>query len=761
MDDYLKPGFDPRSLKVPQLRRILTENNVEFPSHSKKALLLRLFEENVGPKLRKLRKKHAKALSNGDKEGVRTRSAVRSKSGDSSDEGTKKSRKRRASSANVDKKDDHDKNEENEDAEGDTNMDEAKQSNTRDSTPKKESKKRKRIGDESQNTPITEKVAKKSPSKSPRKSLVIEKFESSESASGSASSSFSNDNERSTPADLSHLKVSDAFKAQWEKALENDENVEFVKGEQEGVFPAKKEGDVAFESLLRVSTPELPTEEHVNETEERVEKLEKDVQPQIKQESPKLNVKEKKVDVKTEESDVKLQKTEKSDIEESGEVQEAEPEEAEDEDEDENQGHDYIKEEPVEQITFVTCFWKRSVRFIGKSLYNLLIFTLIVFPILYGLWYRESQISIGYCGQELPFPSLPEQLGTFPFSLPEPSCLPCPDHALCYPRMQLKCKPEYTLKRNFWSLYGLLPLSDSCVKDSERERLIEEMVDKSLQFLRVKNARIACGECNDDVKCGILEDELYQIFYESRAPWINDQEFDDLWVQAVADLKKEPEITWRQVSTTDFLKNFALFTRIFDTNIDKFWQSSESEYRIFRDSQDQNETNDISWQKRYLSKAGNQTGIFRSTSKKYIGLKCKFENEIYRTCYRNRKLMIPLILGALFSKFLLSVNRKVRQERIEVGKLTKKVANKLKSIKRLENNENPFLSTVQLRDVLLSDLVDLKYKNRLWQKTSRKLEHNNTNVKSSLMEIHGEIMKCWEWVGPLDDVGDGEDAGNQ
>ncbi|GAV49182.1 hypothetical protein ZYGR_0N05890 [Zygosaccharomyces rouxii] len=730
-------------------------------------MLVRLFEENVGPRLPKLRKKHAKALSNINGKGVRTRSAAKTKSRDSSDDSSKKSRKRRVSSVSGDDNEGHNKNENNEDDEGDVNMDEAKPSSSRGSTIKNKNKKRKRIGDDSQNTPIIEKVAKKSPSKSPRKSLVIEKFESSESASDSASdsaslSSFSNKKEENSPTDLSHLKVSDAFAAQWKKALNNDEGAEFVKGEKPNVFPADVEGDVTFGSPLRISTPELPTQKHVDETEERVKKLEKEAQPQVNKESPKLNVEKKRElevnerpaekqepEVKLEEPDIKLQEIEEPDVEEDEEEKEEEEEST------------HAEEKPVEQITPVPCFWKRSFKFIGKAIYNLSIFSFIVFPILYGLWYRESRISVGYCGQELPPPSLPEQLGTLPFSLPKPNCLPCPDNALCYPRMQLKCRPEYALKRNPFSLYGLLPLSDSCVKDSEREKLIGEVVDKSLQFLRVKNARVACGECSDDIKCGILEDELYQIFYESKAPWINDEEFDELWIQAVADLKKEPEITWRQVSTTDFLKNFEVFTRIFDTNIVESWQSSEGEYRIHGDSQNQTETDDISRKERHFPKAGNQTGIFRSTSKKYIGLRCKFENEIYRTCYRNRKLIIPLILGALLGKFLLSINRKLSQEKAKVDKLTRKVVDRLKSTKRSEESETPFLSTVQLRDVLLSDVVDLKYKNRLWQKCSKKLEHNNTNIKSSLMEIHGEIMKCWEWIGPLEDVRDDKDTGNQ
>lgn len=58
------------------------------------------------------------------------------------------------------------------------------------------------------------------------------------------------------------------------------------------------------------------------------------------------------------------------------------------------------------------------------------------------------------------------------------------------------------------------------------------------------------------------------------------------------------------------------------------------------------------------------------------------------------------------------------------------------------------MSSVQLRDLILNDINNLNEKNRLWALTTKKLD-TNTNVKSTLMEIHGEIMKCWEWIGVL------------
>ena len=76
---------------------------------------------------------------------------------------------------------------------------------------------------------------------------------------------------------------------------------------------------------------------------------------------------------------------------------------------------------------------------------------------------------------------------------------------------------------------------------------------------------------------------------------------------------------------------------------------------------------------------------------------------------------------------------------------------KLQKIKSISDpKENAYLSIVQLRDIFLSDIVNLKYKNHLWSQVVKYLEHNNSNIKSNLTEIRGEIMKCWEWIGPLE-----------
>jgi len=55
--EYLQPNFDPTSLRVPDLRRILLFHDVDFPSSAKKAQLVDLFLEHITPKAKGLLQK--------------------------------------------------------------------------------------------------------------------------------------------------------------------------------------------------------------------------------------------------------------------------------------------------------------------------------------------------------------------------------------------------------------------------------------------------------------------------------------------------------------------------------------------------------------------------------------------------------------------------------------------------------------------------------------------------------------------------------
>ena len=118
------------------------------------------------------------------------------------------------------------------------------------------------------------------------------------------------------------------------------------------------------------------------------------------------------------------------------------------------------------------------------------------------------------------------------------------------------------------------------------------------------------------------------------------------------------------------------------------------------------------------------------------------------------------MLVALVGKYVDYSIRKRTREKTRIKELTNLTIDKLK-IQKLRQKSTPHLSSVHLRDLLLSDVPNIKYRNYLWNQVSKKLENNNTTVKSSLMEIHGEVMKCWEWVGPIDPGYDDNIIGNE
>ncbi|KAK6457755.1 spliced mRNA and cell cycle regulated protein [Scheffersomyces xylosifermentans] len=66
MDDkeYLEEGFDPKSLKVTQLRGILNEYDVEYPSNAKKSQLVELFNESILPRSSELAKDYKAKVAN-------------------------------------------------------------------------------------------------------------------------------------------------------------------------------------------------------------------------------------------------------------------------------------------------------------------------------------------------------------------------------------------------------------------------------------------------------------------------------------------------------------------------------------------------------------------------------------------------------------------------------------------------------------------------------------------------------------------------
>ena len=59
----------------------------------------------------------------------------------------------------------------------------------------------------------------------------------------------------------------------------------------------------------------------------------------------------------------------------------------------------------------------------------------------------------------------------------------------------------------------------------------------------------------------------------------------------------------------------------------------------------------------------------------------------------------------------------------------------------------PYLSSLQLRDLILQDIHSVKERQRLWKGVERRVEAN-TNVQTNDREVEGgDEQRVWEWVG--------------
>lgn len=97
-----------------------------------------------------------------------------------------------------------------------------------------------------------------------------------------------------------------------------------------------------------------------------------------------------------------------------------------------------------------------------------------------------------------------------------------------------------------------------------------------------------------------------------------------------------------------------------------------------------------------------------------------------------------------YQKIQSTLDNYVQGEQI-IEKLVKEAIDKLKDVKK-NKGEEPFLTTVQLRATLLSDIPNIKEQNNLWAQTKEKImKEQSENIELYLLEENGEIMTCWEW----------------
>lgn len=63
----------------------------------------------------------------------------------------------------------------------------------------------------------------------------------------------------------------------------------------------------------------------------------------------------------------------------------------------------------------------------------------------------------------------------------------------------------------------------------------------------------------------------------------------------------------------------------------------------------------------------------------------------------------------------------------------------------LKKKINPYISSIQLRDLILFNENNLKRRMQIWNLVTKKIDQDS-NVNSKLTESHGEFMNVWEWI---------------
>lgn len=180
-----------------------------------------------------------------------------------------------------------------------------------------------------------------------------------------------------------------------------------------------------------------------------------------------------------------------------------------------------------------------------------------------GAWYRKEKVEVGYCGVGKPSWSLADnpQIPGWVHETLQPQCEPCPQHAYCYPGMEVACETNYVLQPHPLSLGGAVPLPPTCEPDGEKVKRIKAVADKAIEELRDRRAIYECGDefkptaaessapvdvktvvKGGEMKLEIAEEDLKKEVGKQRRKGMSGEEFEDLWQSALGDIMERDEV---------------------------------------------------------------------------------------------------------------------------------------------------------------------------------------------------------------------------
>ncbi len=169
----------------------------------------------------------------------------------------------------------------------------------------------------------------------------------------------------------------------------------------------------------------------------------------------------------------------------------------------------------------------------------------------YATWYRQEKLAVGYCGIGGPSDAISSIQIPEWASILQPSCEPCPQHAICFEGMETKCEIDFVLQPHPLSLGGMVPLPPTCEPDGEKVRRVKAVADRAVEELRERKVQSECGTLKDgdgkDAPPEIDQQELKQAVSKKRRRGMSEAEFEELWKGAIGEIIGREEI----ISSTD------------------------------------------------------------------------------------------------------------------------------------------------------------------------------------------------------------------
>ncbi|EWC46482.1 hypothetical protein DRE_04205 [Drechslerella stenobrocha 248] len=696
-EDYLQPGFDANTLKMAFIRNIFIKHDIDYPSNAKKAKLVEIFEKELAPKAAAIIRKQEKVKAS-------ARGIVNAEDygtiGEPEIAPTPRKRASRRTTSSVITDDDG--------TTGDEGMvSSVRRTSRRAVTPKRNASPAKRgrkssvrpetTDDEEptmvvEETPKPKRGRKSLAAKTPEPQFIREATPELPPAPVAVDDepAFSNDNPFQMGSSPRYQASADKDRRRTLPNKDTPRKAEGLRRRTEGVPSVRKSPDIDDIAVgkspihvKRVSmsdfaslTPERKIravqdniDNHNAEIERRIFKTEED--DYIKQED---------------DSHISLEPGEEFTPDEQLEVE--------------------LEDENANAVAKIARRRSKSSN-VGAASIRFIYTLAFVAIVAYGTWWRKEKLEVGYCG--IGKPSLKNH--DFPdwINNLSPQCELCPPHAICRDRLATECYTDYVLVPHPFSLWGAVPFAPTCQPDSEKIRRVSVLSDAVIKRLRDRAADIECGTIKiaKEVEEGLLENDIKQALHAMKSPTLSDEQFDELWDNAVQDLENKDEVVATMTSSGD----------------------------------------------RY----------FQSTNLSHVPLSCSLrKNALAFLFYWKLEILgsVFLLLSAWKIKSTMQ-RRQVYSRQVQrlVGVALRRLAQQQRAYYNDKTADIAYVPVNQLRDQILSREFDPEKRQELWAGVSKVVEMNS-NVRTTSIEHMGEIMRCWTWIGSrsLLDMDAGDDA---